>query len=559
MTNYTIWADSGAGAEKIYDVGKYLKKCAGGKVKILGIGPNVGQSYGLHSGKGTVGVYMTNGVGLATPNDFNIGCKPGGYYQYDKCIFVWPQFIDNQWMSDKNILKHTVKGEWDWNRSQAYNVGGETAAEWFPKAKYVDLVAGTSPEDIAQRICNQTFVTKSGNPSSSEGSSNSGNNNSNESSGETSSESSNTSPLLQGEMTFEELVGEICNGIDIMFLCKRSTVVVTDFETIFAEAKYLRDNHYSAISDEDINLWQLEEDSYELDINQHGFYNTVYVEYNKGKVKETFDDLVDVYGEVAITYKDKTLDKSSAIMKAKAYLAAHMRDLELTVNATILSEPNIDIGDIVTLNNPKTMQNLNKKAKGLSPEFLFVKGVNTSWEGDGYIETDLEMQFSPTSPEKREVPTTGIKNCNKKSSRDSNDEPDTTKTNATSFNSCGVSSDGKTLCAIGKPSATGEMSKYGYKLYRSVFKRKCPFCGSDKLYWGYMWKGNFPCTKKYNNGTDGRYEGHIYCDNCDADFSCIEGKDHENPPRAKLDRADNGPVKSSESEANKLKSGSFTL
>ena len=217
----------------------------------------------------------------------------------------------------------------------------------------------------------------------------------------------NISPLLKGEMTFEELVGEICKGIDLMFICKRNVVVVSDFSTIYAEAKYLRDNHYSAVANENIKLYQLEEDSYELNIDQHGFFNTVYVEYNKGVVKETFDQFVKSFGEVSITYKDPKIDKTTAIMKAKAYLAAHLRDFELKVNATILTEPDIDIGDIVTLDNPKTHSNELKTRNGGDAEYLFVKGVNTSWDGDGMIQSDLELQFSPTSPSKKEVPTSG--------------------------------------------------------------------------------------------------------------------------------------------------------
>ena len=545
MTDYAVGIDyGGIGDEKLLsDIVNALQKCSGGSVTKLGVGPSVVQRYGLTSAaKGKTGVYITNGVGLATPNDL-----AQSYYHYDHVIFVWPQYIGNQYMSDENIVKHVVSGEHDWNRASSWNIGGQTAAQWFGSNSKVDLVAGKSAEEVATRICSGTFVTSSGNPSSPT----SGGGSSGGTSGDGSSGDSSVSPLLQGEMTFQELVGEVCNGIDLMFLCKRSTVVVTDFETIFAEAKYLRDNHYSAVSAEDVRLYQLEDDSYELDVNQHGFYNTVYVEYDKGVVKESFNDLVRVYGEVSIKYKDKKVDKTTAEMKAKAYLAAHLRDLELTVNATILSEPDIDLGDIVTLDNPKTRVNKRKKNKDLPPEYLFVKGVNTSWEGEGYIETDLELQFSPTSPEKKEVPVHGTKSGN----GDSNGSVGASG----SFNSCGVSSDGQTICAIGKPSADGELGQYGYTLYRSVFQRKCPFCGSSELYWGYMWDGTFPCTKKYNNGSDGRYEGHIYCDGCDADFSCIDGKDHMIPPRAVLTRADSGPVKATESDASRLKSGTFSL
>lgn len=280
--------------------------------------------------------------------------------------------------------------------SYCNKIAGKTFAQMNEQLKdRLQIVGGGTPEEIGKNLL---AAIGGGGASGGSGGGSSSALGGNNSSG---SGSSNVSPLLQGEMTFEELVGEICNGIDLLFLCKRSTVVVTDFETIFAEAKYLRDNHYSSVAGEDIKLWQLDEDSYELDINQHGFYNTVYVRYKDGVVEESFDDFVRVFGKVSKTYTEKTIDKSTAQMKAKAYLAAHLRDLEMTVNATILSEPDIDLGDIVTLNNPKTMQNDVKKTQEKPPEFLFVKGVNTSWEGDGYIETDLEMQFSPTSPEKK--------------------------------------------------------------------------------------------------------------------------------------------------------------
>lgn len=218
---------------------------------------------------------------------------------------------------------------------------------------------------------------------------------------------SNVSPLLTGDMTFEELVGEICNGIDLMFLCKRSTVFVTDFESIFAEAKYLRENYKSAVESENVKLWQIEEDSYELEVNQHGFYNTVIVNYKNGQVKESYEDFVRVYGEVPITYNDPSVDKTTAIMKAKAYLAAHLRDLEMMVKTTMLTDADIDIGDIVTIENPMTMKDKVRMGEGRDPEYLFVNGVSTNWEGESYISTDLECKFSPTSPKKLEVPTAG--------------------------------------------------------------------------------------------------------------------------------------------------------
>ena len=94
----------------------------------------------------------------------------------------------------------------------------------------------------------------------------------------------------------------------------------------------------------------------------------------------------------------------------------------------------------------------------------------------------------------------------------------------------GVSPDGKYIMAIGIPSAAGELSKYGYTFYKSVFERICPCCRSDRLYWGIFWAGSetanwgvFPATGLKESGSA---EGHIFCAKCDADFSVIDGKNH---------------------------------
>lgn len=224
----------------------------------------------------------------------------------------------------------------------------------------------------------------------------------------TSDSSSGTSPLLQGEMTFEELIGDICSGIDLIFATKRSTVVVTDYETIFAEAKYLRDNNSSVVNGEDIKMWQLEDGTYELDVNQYGYYNTVKVHYKNGIITESYQDLVQVYGEMIIEYDEKTLDKTSAQMKAKAYLAAHVRDFNMSIKANILWDGDIDIGDIVTLDNPLTLRDKNHvEVEKRDPEYYFVKGKSIEWEGEGPLTGSLELTYGPESPESKDVPEVG--------------------------------------------------------------------------------------------------------------------------------------------------------
>ena len=97
------------------------------------------------------------------------------------------------------------------------------------------------------------------------------------------------------------------------------------------------------------------------------------------------------------------------------------------------------------------------------------------------------------------------------------------------YNQYGVSGDGKTLLAIGRASAPGELSKYGYTFYATEFDRTCPYCGSHELYWSIFFAdsetanwGTFPAT---GNGEGSSAEGIIVCAKCDSDWS-VFGHNH---------------------------------
>ena len=125
------------------------------------------------------------------------------------------------------------------------------------------------------------------------------------------------------------------------------------------------------------------------------------------------------------------------------------------------------------------------------------------------------------------------------------------------YSNYSISPDWKYVMSIGRPSAAGELSKYGYKFYKSVFERICPCCGSDKLYWGIFWAGSetanwgiFPVTGLKESGSA---EGHIFCAKCDADFSAIDGKNHGGG--SKNLKKVTSTISSSKAEAYVLKNG----
>lgn len=334
MTNYTIWADRGVGAGQIYNIGTELQKCAGGTVKVLGIGPSVGQNYGLSGGEGTVGCFLTNGVGIATPNDFEMGCAPGGYYHYDHVIFIWSETIaDNQYMSKEAIQTHIVPPEWDWNRDSAYNKGGQTAAEWFCQAQYVDLVYGETPAEIAKKICSGDLVCGSGTVSE--------------------SSSSGAGGILYPDKTFWGLIKQIIGGIDGLFIIANNMAYLLSFKDYY---KY-RDKYDSFIPIIEKN--DILDNTIEKSWTTDGFYNTVEVSFSGGVIRQSYDVLVNQYGEHVWYYDFPDDDEETAMAKADALLSAHIRDYSLDIRMRIVYNPNITVGGWVKV--PKTITKVSKQ------------------------------------------------------------------------------------------------------------------------------------------------------------------------------------------------------
>ena len=537
--------DNGYNDAQCQETVRRILEQSGHRVTNLSIDPGPFSVYSYTSaGKGKIGIYLI-AAGTNSISDFYYGGT-----SFDYAYFGIRGDIPGQNAATEPGFSTAPIGKDPDCSSYCDRIAGLTFAQMNEKLKdRVQIVGGATPEEIGRNLASALAGGPAGAGGSTVGSSNG-----------LSSGASNVSPLLQGDMTFEELVGEICNGIDLTFLTKRSTVVVDDFESIYAEAKYLRDHNSEVVESENIKLWQLEEDSYELEVNQFGFYNTVYVTYKGGVVKESYEEFVRVYGEVPIRYKHPNLGKSDALAKAKAYLAAHIRDFGMTVNLSMLADGDIDIGDIITVDNPMTYSNQTRLLQGRDPEFLFVNGKSISWEGDSYISADLECTYAPTSPKKLEVPTSGT--ATGSSGDGSGGSTGGGSAGGMIYNACGQSSDKKYVLSISQPSS-GRMEGLSYSTtYATVFINKCPRCGAAELKWDSGMSGANCITCGGYSGSKSSWgdisEGEVSCNSCCSDFCGATGWEKDGGFSSRLSTYQK-PVASSKSEAHKLSLGNYQL
>lgn len=200
----------------------------------------------------------------------------------------------------------------------------------------------------------------------------------------------------QEDDTYFDVLSSIASAIDAHMYMVKDTCYFISFPVLF-----LMDREESGLEEEPllIDFWMQEDDSFEFDVNQYGFYTTVIVNYRSGSVIAENEDLVRVFGQMPITYDEPKLTKTQAEAKAQAYLSAHIRDFAMTIKVTVLHTGKIQVGSFIKLRNPQTM----------SENLYYVYGISTSWDGDnGTFKSDLDLRYGPENPDNPKIPEYGV-------------------------------------------------------------------------------------------------------------------------------------------------------
>lgn len=196
------------------------------------------------------------------------------------------------------------------------------------------------------------------------------------------------------EYTYEDVLNNICSAIDAHFFIIDTTVCFMSFNALLANSSLVQKSDIPTI-----DFWQLQDESYMLDVNQYGYYNTVKIKYKNGVITKSYDDLVRVFGEMAITYDEPKLDYNGAMLKAQAYLSAHIRDFAMKIEVTILHSGKITPANFIKLRNPLTM------SEGL----FFIQGASIQWSADNQtLIGDLDLRYGPENPNQLEIPEAGV-------------------------------------------------------------------------------------------------------------------------------------------------------
>ena len=187
-------------------------------------------------------------------------------------------------------------------------------------------------------------------------------------------------------------------------------------------------------------------------------------------------------------------------------------------------------------------------SSGIITQGIFLNSNNPNQRAEAYASSDMIAKWGYIAE---------VTSCTPPAPKNKNKNKKKCKNSSTSYyTKCGLSPDHKLIVSVAKPSSA-DAHKYGYRLYRTVFKNYCPNCKRK----GYLRFDGGKKTKCITSQKDGwgykpsvQAEHEITCVKCDSDYCGVTGqeKSHGHVSRLKTVKK---PVKSSQKEYNKLTSG----
>lgn len=398
MVKFAIGMDAGTqNQEQDYNtICSGVEKCCEG-VKRNGIGPGHNQEFGrLAESSEYYCIFIVNGAGLDTPEDFRIGMEEGGYYHYQGAIFAWQGWLvetgENSILSQDTFDNKPLVREHDFT-SVELGVAGGIAKEYFSRQSKLAGFVANSPEEMVQKICNGDWVGMG-------------------KLGTSAATGEGGSATKIPDFTFYGLIRQICGAVDAVFIIANNLAYLISF----------KDYYDYRIQYEDLiprlNSMHILSNTLTKNWTTDGFYNTVSVTYAEGTLIYQHDALVQQYGQQTFYYEFPDDDEETAKAKAKALLSAHVRDYSLDLTLTCLYDPQITEGAWIKVAKTLTKTTYEKQVptKHLSEteewvegnatpteekeyEIYFVQGYTVKWDSTHSLTMDLHLKYGPDTPE----------------------------------------------------------------------------------------------------------------------------------------------------------------